>query len=197
MICSTAYAEQLHNHIQRIIHRMKHELHKSENDHSHTFIPSTFQEAGWHLVLEPRWIDIPLFTCHWDKQYRWPCGDETMGCAMHAYTPQRGRICTTHTRVCIHTWKRNQTQQLPQSPKPSLIQTHCPSFTPCYWPILYRDFAILASIFFKHQCYCKLIYHRQNSGHWSMGGIYSVTQNVHYLGLGQFAYIKNDKRSQN
>lgn len=43
MICSTAYAEQLHNHIQKIIHRMKHELHKSENDHSHTFIPSTFQ----------------------------------------------------------------------------------------------------------------------------------------------------------
>lgn len=43
MICSTAYAEPLHNRIQRIIHRMKYELHKSENDHSPVLIPSTFQ----------------------------------------------------------------------------------------------------------------------------------------------------------
>lgn len=34
--------ETLHNHIQRVIHRMKYELHKSGNDHSLVLIPGTF-----------------------------------------------------------------------------------------------------------------------------------------------------------
>lgn len=46
MTCSTACTEPLHNHIQRVIHQVKYELHKSGNDYSPVLIPNTFQ-GGW------------------------------------------------------------------------------------------------------------------------------------------------------
>lgn len=68
MVCSNAYAEPLHNHIQRVIHGMKYELHKSGNDHSPLLISNTFQRRWLAASARTKATRFPLLICQRDKQ---------------------------------------------------------------------------------------------------------------------------------
>lgn len=118
IISSTAYAEPLHNHVQRVIHWMKYELHKSRSDHSLALIPHTFQGRWLAPRLEPRQLD-PHCSHVTEINRRHGLGKKGHGlCSVYIQSRQEGKgiWCThhTHVQVCAHphrythTWKGKQ-----------------------------------------------------------------------------------------
>lgn len=102
IISSTAYAEPLHNHVQRVIHWMKYELHKSRSDHSLALIPHTFQGRWLAPRLEPRQLD-PHCSHVTEINRRHGLGKKGHGlCSVYIQSRQEGKgiWCTRHTHTC-------------------------------------------------------------------------------------------------